>query len=402
MDRCNRAAMTMLLVCIGICIQSMTVIAQTAISEKDLLAAVADSHPAMLELEALAAEARGERAAARLWDNPEVWMERESYSDDLGESRIGVSFALPFDGRRSLRARAAQYGLAAAEAEVVLAGMRVREQARADFADWYVSGERYRSSRSARELADELAQMMDERAAAGEASRLAMQRLKLVAAELRAAESLAESEFLRASRMVQRWYPAASGTTTARAPELPPSPLAFDLKDRPDITASSQRLAQSEALRRLSGRWLKLPSVDVGWIDPSQGPGGSLIGLSIEVPLFDRNQGDEAYARSRLAATRAAYQSDTLRARLEWEAARDSYERLRETALGQMDVAARADSVIIAADAAFRVGEMGITDLLESLRSVQAGRDSALELYAAALSAHRTLELAAGKPLLSY
>ncbi len=402
MTHCTRAAMAIVGICLSWCFRAEGVVAQTEISERDVLAAVAQTHPAMLELEALATDARGARAGAGLWDNPTIWLVRESYSDNIDETRIGFSLPLPFDGRRSMRGKAARFGLAAAEADIAFAALRVRMQVREDFANWYVAGERLRSIEAILNLADDLARMMEARTTAGETSRLAMHRLGLAATELRAASAAAQSDFLAAQLVLQRWFTVPSATAQIQAPELPPLSPTIDAAERPDIAASRNRLAQSEALSRLSGRWVQLPTVDVGWIDPSQSSGGMVFGLSLDVPLFNRNQGARASSHSRLLATQSAYASDTVRARLEWEAARGSYELLREAVLRQPDVNSSADSIVVAATAAFGAGELGITDILEMLRAVDEGRNAALDLVAAALRAHRVLELATGKPLLSY
>lgn len=399
MDWSMRLALAALL--IGACLPAREgARAQIQIREQDVLDAVGSGHPALRALQGLTAEARGELAAARRWDNPAVWVEREAYDDDLTETRVGVSLSLPFDGRRSLRGRAADYGLTAAEAEATAAALTLRAQIRADYAGWYVLSQRLHAYRKVRELATELSRMMEDRAQAGEASRLELRRLQLAAAELEALEAAADAESESARRLMIRWHPGTAENSEPIAPALPPAPDVIDVHGRPDVVASLNRRWQYDTQRRLSGRWFRLPDVDVGWIDQSQSSGGTLVGLSWKIPLFERGQGDGAAARSRAAAAAAAYDDDTLRARLEWTAARDSYERLRATALAQAEYAALSDSIIMAATAAFRAGELGITDFLESLRSVQASRVAALDLYASALAAHRRLELAAGQPLL--
>lgn len=402
MNRSMRVALMAAGICASVVTHSASIRAQTIVSEQEVLQAVGQQHPSMIQLQGLAIEARREKSAARRWENPTAWLERETYSDDLSQTKLGISVTMPIDGRRSLRGRAAEHGLAAAEADVQSAMLGLRQQVRQDFAVWYLSSERLRSNRSIRELAEELARMMQDRAGAGEASRLEASRMQAAATELRALEALSESEWLKARTMMNRWTATITDASSPILPELPIAPAEIDIGERADIVASANRKSQSEALARLSNRWLRVPSVDIGWIDQSQGNDGAIVGLSLELPLFDRNHGERAASQSRLLASSAAYESDTLRARLEWDAARGAYEELRAGALSQAAVFQTSDSIIVAATAAFRAGEMDITDLLETLRSVQASHDVSLELLAAALAAHRKLELAAGKPLLTY
>jgi outer membrane protein TolC len=53
--------------------------------------------------------------------------------------------------------------------------------------------------------------------------------------------------------------------------------------------------------------------------------------------------------------------------------------------------------MIQSAVARFEAGESDVTELLETVRGVLSARFSALELYAAALAAHRELDLLTGR-----
>ena len=81
------------------------------------------------------------------------------------------------------------------------------------------------------------------------------------------------------------------------------------------------------------------------------------------------------------------------------EGAEGAYGELAAAATAASSATADLDLLIEAAETSYRLGESDVTDLLESLRSVLATRLSFLELYAAALEAHRNLESAVGRPL---
>jgi outer membrane protein TolC len=123
------------------------------------------------------------------------------------------------------------------------------------------------------------------------------------------------------------------------------------------------------------------------------------VGLAWELPLFDRNGADRE--RARREATAAGAREELLRRRMEATVAgrRDAYRTLRDAALagGPLDESAR--TAVDGAAAAYGHGEITMTDFLDTIRSILAGRLAALDLHAAALAAHRELERAAGRPL---
>lgn len=380
---------------------SRPAVAQRSVSESDVLQSLDASHPAIRALEGLTSEARGEHAQASKWDNPAIWLERESFSRAVDEVKYGLSWTLPVDGRRSARGRAARFGLHAAESDVDHAALQIRQNVREDYAAWYSAAQRRESYNEIYELAKQLSLMMAERAASGEASRLTSARLAAVAEELRVQAKLAESELIRTAAAVAVWHQRPLTDARPVRPELPPPPARADIRTRPDIIAASDRVEQAQALRTLSNRWLEFPSIDVGRIDPSNDSDGLYLGLSMNVPLFNRNSAERARAQSQWNAARAALERDTLQARIEWESALLAYQNLRDAVLAQTDVESESEQIITAARASFEAGELAITDLLEMLRSAQSSRESALELHNSALAAHRRLELAAGQPLLT-
>jgi outer membrane protein TolC len=144
------------------------------------------------------------------------------------------------------------------------------------------------------------------------------------------------------------------------------------------------------------------PSLEFGWIwQDGEPPGvdGPLAGLAWTVPIFDRNQAEKTRAAAGLRAARADLEIEERKARADLTAAQEAYAAIRGSAVDAWDVTADLDPLIEAALASFQAGERTDTDLLDILASALEARLSALELYSAALSAHRALEEAAGKPL---
>ncbi len=129
------------------------------------------------------------------------------------------------------------------------------------------------------------------------------------------------------------------------------------------------------------------------------GQSGPILAASWIVPLFDREQGArlEAERRKEVAAARLTFAQ--ARVAGEVEGGLNAYRALFASARGAREVAGETDQAIEAATAAFRAGEAGLTDLLETLRSAFAARLRAIDSRAEALEAHRDLEAVLGRPL---
>jgi cobalt-zinc-cadmium efflux system outer membrane protein len=124
---------------------------------------------------------------------------------------------------------------------------------------------------------------------------------------------------------------------------------------------------------------------------------GPVMGVAWPIPIFDRQQGDRDAANATVAAARASLDLETARVSAELAAASAGYDRLRDAALSAVDSVAIGDNVLASATARFEAGESDVTELLETVRGVISARLAALDLYAAALAAHRELDMLMGR-----
>jgi outer membrane protein TolC len=181
------------------------------------------------------------------------------------------------------------------------------------------------------------------------------------------------------------------------APAAPP-----DLASRADLAAAAREVERAEALGRLSRRFVEAPAVGLGWKRVENGPAaasGPVVSVAWTIPLFDRRQAERRAADGELAAARAGLEVAQARAHAELGGIRTAFERLRTAAEDATRAAADTDKILAAAAASYRLGESGLTDLLDTLRAALGIRITAVEAEAAALAAHRDLELAVGRPL---
>lgn len=372
------------------------------LTEEELLAAVAENHPAVVALTGERESAAAEAIRASLPPNPAIEASLEEPDGAARETTAGVTWTPPLDGRRALQREAAEKGLAAAESRLEAARLRLRLDLREVYAGWAVAWERRELLAAHLARLGELAQRARARAEAGEIPGLAARRFTLEEAQARADLGRAEALLAISRSAVAAWVPELSPEARPAPPPLPPAPEPPALASRPDLAAREREVERAEALRRLSGRIFTAPALGLGWKrieDRSVTASGPVISAGWTVPLFDKRQADRREAEARLSTAQAELDLARNRARAERAGALAAYDRLRTEAAEAGRVAAGTGDLLAGASAAYQLGESGLTDLLDTLRAALAARITALEVREAALAAHRDLEAATGRPL---
>jgi len=381
--------------------------AQTTLTEKAFLAGVDGVHPASRALAGELRAAEAERRRAALLSDPRLELTREELDDVERESISSVAWTPPIDGRRRWAVLAAEAGV---DVERGLLEWRMAEQhrdVRRAYAAWADGEARLALIVEHSNRLESLAERMRHRAEAGEESILDAQRLLIASGASKVAVSRARATAAAARARAAAWRPDGQSELSVAWPELPELkevPDGLDPELRPDLRAARSRVEQSEALERLSRHVVTAPEVLLGWkrvegaVIDLEGP---VFGLTWEIPVFNRNQADRMAAQSAVAATSAQYEWTVRWAKGELEAALAVYVELRQAALSAADGLEVLDNVARAATAAYEQGESSVTDLLDSLGAVLTARLTALDLHVTALEAHRQLELAAGRSLIS-
>jgi cobalt-zinc-cadmium efflux system outer membrane protein len=373
----------------------------STLTEAEFLAPLDDSHPAVLVLARELAAARAGVVAARTLENPELGALREDPTGSVEQLDVTVSWRPPHPGRRRL-------AIAASEAEVDAAAHRLDEDLlglelhlREVYGRWALAVAR--GDRLAGQAAriDALAARERHRAESGESSGLDARRLALAAVETRAALARAGAEADTASAAARAWRPDLPDGVRPALPELPDLGAAPDAV-HPRIAALEAELAAARRERELVARVVGMPEVVAGWQRQDGGTEvaeGPILGLAWPVPLFDRNRSERLSADARVREVSARLELARRRLAAEREGRRAAYRRLREAALDATAAADAGGPAVEAATAAFRLGEMDLTDLLETLRSSTAAELAALELREAALAAGRELVRVAPRSL---
>lgn len=337
----------------------------------------------------LAARARIEAAEARLGQagvrsNPELSVELEDAfgTGDLAgvraaELTVSVSQRLDLFGRRRARVGAAEAALAAERLRLAAARADLALAVREAFAGAATARDRLLVAREELERARELARVAGLLVEVGREPPLRALRARSAAAQAEAALRVAEAEDQAARRTLSALFGigAAAGAVAGELADIAPATvppeqtLEVRLADL-ELLAAEAEVRQQEAAARLD------PAVGVG-VRRSQERDdfGLVAGVSVPLPVFDRNRGNIAAARAgvRTAEANRAAALASAAARL----------ANAETALAGADARVRAlDGAAIpeAAEAlrlselAYRAGKIGLQELLAARDALSAAR----------------------------
>lgn len=340
--------------------------------------------------------------AARAFPNPVL---SADYTEDVPQIHGEIELPLEYPWVRGPRIRAAEASARAAALALELERARARHEA-------VVAYIRAAAARSLSELsamdAESGAELLDiarSRRDAGDASDLDAALAEMAAA--RAAGDALEDSIAAIDAVLD--LQLVMGESAEQVTIVPVDTLALpaaDVRSPPDprlrvsVAESAARLeGRTEALRAESRARLPAPAVRAGaeGRDPSPEETGLLptAGVSLEIPIFDRNGAAVAAARAEVARTRAELEA----ARRESDAALLLAARGREAALARARQAARlrrsAIRVAEMTSIGYREGELSIPDVLESRREAREALRGWIRAIVDAWTASEDWELAA-------
>jgi cobalt-zinc-cadmium efflux system outer membrane protein len=169
--------------------------------------------------------------------------------------------------------------------------------------------------------------------------------------------------------------------------------------DRPDVRAAILEADAAEVRLDLQGRE-RIPDLTLtgGYKDQRDGFRGAVIGLSLPLPLLDRNGGhiDEATAELAAAAARRSLALNIAQAdvRSAWETYRSLAARVE---LVQGELLAGAGTLLRTAQVAYAEGEMSLIELLDAADAYRTARETSIDLIARYLTAFYDLQRATGR-----
>lgn len=330
------------------------------------------------------AAARAALITARALPNPSL---AASYTGDKPSKHIALD--VPFDapwtrGPRIGAARAAGHAVG-----LRLLSERIAAQLEVDttYTMALAARARFDLARQTTRDADSLRVMATKRRDAGDASDLDVDLATVLAGQQANVASTDSLDFMHLLLTVQMLMglPADSVAITladslaypAASVALLPAAVPESLSATPFVAAAEASVQAAElAVAREHRLVWGLPSLQLGvdWGDPANDPPNKLlplIGVSVPLPLLDRNRGPIAQAEAERDRARAELQLARLDARQRLVEGAREREVLTRQVLRDRDLVVRADRVAAKSLEAYREGAMALPAVLEARRAAR-------------------------------
>lgn len=351
--------------------------------------------------------AEGAVRQAGAFKNPTFNASLEDTRRETRTTTATLDFPLELGGKRAARVTAAERARDVAQASLANAQAQSRAAAIAAFFQTVVAQERTKLAAGSAELAARAADVVGKRVTAGKVSPVEETRARVDAAnaQLEAAEAQAELEGARQALAAALGEAAPRfGSVSADATAAPVRPAAPVLRERlegsPSLLASRLEVERRRALIDVE-RTRARPDVTVSVgskRDNELGRTQAVVGVSIPLPLLDRNQG-AIYEATKLA-DKAGDELEANRLRLGTELQQAS-SRLTVTTTSlatlQNTVLPAAQSAYEAAIKGFEAGKFGFLEVLDAQRSLLAARARYLNTLAAAYQAATAIDRIVGQ-----
>ncbi|WP_435608637.1 TolC family protein [Pseudomonas knackmussii] len=335
--------------------------------------------------------AEGERVQAGLLPNPTLSWDTEDTRADSAITSLSLSQPIELGGKRGARVAVAERGqdIAAVELEVR------RNALRADLLEAFEAAWRTQERLRLGELSTELAQRglraAQARVRAGKSAPLEATRAQVQLSEVRLEQQRARVERDDAYRALASLMGQAEpgfaevGGSAERLSAPEPARLLQRLDDTAELRLARLQIDQRDAAVNLA-RSQRVPDLDVSLgsqYDRVARERVNLVGLSMPLPLFDRNQGNLLAETRRADQARDLRNASELRLRREtrqaidlWRTAQDEVQTLRDSQLP----AAR--EAVDSATRGFEMGKFGFLEVLDAQRTLLAVRDQYLQALA--------------------
>lgn len=353
--------------------------------------------------------AKADALAAGLLPNPTFGYSRDHKPGTQGTTEETWQLSQTFDvsGRRGLRREAAEIRVEAAYAGNNLRRGELAAEIRHRFHEALFKQETVRATEIWTQRFSRVERIVDKLARAGEASGYDRRRL---ARERQTAEARLSNEKADLDRAAERLAAllgtsgkAAESVTGVLLPSAPP-PLENALsriERRPDLQALARRAEAADLEGRAAARgWVPDVTLGVGPKRIDNGitrENGSIVSLSIPLPVFDRQQAGQQRAAAEALNARGEFSLTRARAEGDLRGLHRQVERLVAAAT---DYRARAvgesAELLRIAEAAYQGGESTLLELLDAYRGALEAEMTALDLEWKARQARIDYDLLTG------
>ena len=342
---------------------------------------------------------------AKTRPNPELQGLVEDLRNATRITTVQINQPLELGGKRGARIAAAETNRSAASLALDVQRAEIRADVVTAFADVLAAQEGLRLAQATADLAQRASGVAARRVLAGKVSPVEETRARVAEANVRLEAAVAVNELAAArKRLAGLWGAAVPdfGQVQGNLESLPPLPPLSDLNQQLETSPALQRarleIERRNALTRVE-RSLRTPDVTISLgarRNNELGLNQAIVGASLPLPLFNRNQGNilEAErrtdkARAELAAATVQASNSLAQAHSRLEVARQSVTTLREQILPG------AQSAYDAATKGFELGKFNFLEVLDAQRTLFQARAqyqrALAEAYRAAAEIERVL-----------
>ncbi|MHA6127562.1 TolC family protein [Pseudomonas mohnii] len=346
--------------------------------------------------------AQGERQQAGLIPNPEVSWEAEDTRRNSRTTTVMINQPIELGGKRGARIEVASRAQDAAGIELE----RKRNVLRADVIQAFYSSstaqQRLLLSRQSLELAERGLRVAQGRIKSGKSSPVegtrAEVQLSEVRLELRRAERDEASAYQRLAQVMGAPLPAfvSVGDPSRGMPTVPePSLLLTRIGETAELRLAKLQIDQREASLGLEkARRIPDLTVSIGsQYDERERERVNVVGLSMPIPLFNRNQGNVLAAARRTDQARDLRNASELRLRTEIQTTLDQWITANtEVASFNQTILPAAQSAVDTATRGFEMGKFNFLDVLDAQRTLISARTQYIQAIAEATDAWVRIE----------
>ncbi|MCS3418915.1 cobalt-zinc-cadmium efflux system outer membrane protein [Pseudomonas sp. BIGb0450] len=346
--------------------------------------------------------AQGGRQQAGLIPNPVASWDAEDTRRNSRTTTVKLTQTLELGGKRGARIDVATR---AQEAAALTLEQR-RNVLRAEVIDGYYGAlraqERLDLAQRSLALADRGLVVANGRVTAGKSSPVEATRAQVQLSEIRLEFNRAQMGLTDAYRRLAASTGAAStdfqavATQAQAAPTLPsPARLLARLEQTAELRLAELQIVQGEAALGLE-KAQRIPDLDVSigsQYDASVRERVNVVGVSMPIPLFNRNQGNVLAASRRADQARDLRNAAELRLRTETRQALDLWQTANtEVRSFNQQILPAAQSAVDSATRGFEMGKFNFLDVLDAQRTLIAARTQYLAATAQATEAWVRIE----------
>ncbi|OVZ61924.1 cobalt-zinc-cadmium resistance protein [Pigmentiphaga sp. NML030171] len=369
------------------------------------LAMAAAGNPALAAAAKEAEALQGGVVQARVLPNPDIAFAVEDARRDSRTTSVELGIPIELGGKRSARILAAERAQTVAVAEFTRARAQLRAATVAAFFDLLIAQEGVALANGSAQVAARAADIAARRVAAGKVPPLEETRARVERANADLEVEAARARLQEARRTLgSLWgepdprFGQAVGSLDVLPARAPVDALLRELEQAPELAAHRLEIERRDAVVGVE-RSKRYPDVRLTagtQRNNELGRNQTLLGVSIPLPLFDRNQGNLYEATVRADQARDVHRALQVRlaqelrqASAQLELARKSADALRGTVLPG------AREAYEAATRGFEAGKSGFLDVLDAQRTLFQARIRYLavlaDTYQAAIAIDRVL-----------